>query len=55
VATLPSLTTAGNFDCGVVLLDPRDAAGLVQHGKQLYPATRKLETPEAVQALSVLR
>lgn len=55
VATLPSLTTAGNFDCGVVLLDPQDAVGLVQHGKQLYPATRKLETPEAVQALSVLR
>jgi len=55
VATLPSLTTAGDFDCGVVLLDPQDAVGLVQHGKQLYPATRKLETPEAVQALSVLR
>jgi hypothetical protein len=55
VATLPSLTTAGNFDCGVVLLDPQDAVGLVQHGKQLYPATRKLETSEAVQALSVLR
>jgi transcriptional regulator with XRE-family HTH domain len=55
VATLPSLTTAGNFDCGVVLLDPQDAVGLVQHGKQLYPATRKLETPEAIQALSVLR
>jgi hypothetical protein len=55
VATLPSLTTAGNFDCGVVLLDPRDAVGLVQHGKQLYPATRRLETTEAVQALLVLR
>jgi transcriptional regulator with XRE-family HTH domain len=55
VATLPSLTTAGNFDCGVVLLDPHDAAGLVQHGKQLYPATRKLETTDAVQALSVVR
>jgi transcriptional regulator with XRE-family HTH domain len=55
VATLPSLTTAGNFDCGVVLLDPHDAVGLVQHAKQLYPATRKLETAEAVQALPVLR
>ena len=55
VATLPSLTTAGNFDCGVVLLDSRDAIGLVHHGKQLYPAARKLETVEAVEALPVLR
>jgi transcriptional regulator with XRE-family HTH domain len=55
VATLPSLTTAGNFDCGVVLLDSQDAIGLVQHGKQLYPGTRKLETAEAVEALPVLR
>lgn len=53
VVALPSVTTAGNFDTGVVLLDPHHAQGLVDHAKQLYPATRKLETPEAVHALAV--
>jgi transcriptional regulator with XRE-family HTH domain len=51
VVALPSISTAGNFDTGVVLLDPRHARGLVEHGKQLYPAARKLETPDAVRAL----
>lgn len=55
VAALPSLTTAGNFDCGVVLVDPNDAQGLVQHGKQLYPAATKLESLAAVRDLAVLR
>lgn len=55
VVMLPSLTTAGNFDCGVLLLDPSDAQSLVQHGKQLYPGMRKLETLDAVRELRVLQ
>lgn len=55
VVMLPSLTTAGNFDCGVLLLDPSDALSLVQHGKQLYPGMRKLETLDAVRELRVLQ
>jgi len=55
VVTIPSLVTAGNFDAGVVLAHPRQAWGLVQHVKQLYFAAEKLETPEAVRALQVLR
>ena len=55
VVTIPSLVTAGNFDTGVVLTHPRQAWGLVQHVKQLYFAASKLETPEVVRALQVLR
>jgi transcriptional regulator with XRE-family HTH domain len=55
VVTLPSVNTAGNFDTGVVLLNPRHAQGLVGHAKQLYPAARKLETPDAVRALGAAR
>jgi transcriptional regulator with XRE-family HTH domain len=55
VVMLPSLTTAGNFDCGVLLLDPSDAQGLVQHGKQVYPGMRKLESIDAVRQLRVLQ
>jgi transcriptional regulator with XRE-family HTH domain len=55
VVTIPSLVTAGNFDAGVVLTHPRQAWGLVQHVKQLYFAAEKVETPEAVRALQVLR
>ena len=55
VAILPSVTTAGNFDTGVVLLDPRHAQGLVQHAKQLYAGTKRLETRTAVEELTVQR
>jgi transcriptional regulator with XRE-family HTH domain len=55
VVTIPSLVTAGNFDTGVVLRHPRQAWGLVQHVTQLYFAAEKLETPETVRALQVLR
>jgi GntR family transcriptional regulator len=55
VVTLPSLTTAGNFDTGLVLDHPRDAQGLVQHAKTLYGGTTRLEDLDAVQQLPVLR
>ena len=55
VVILPSVNTAGNFDTGVVLLDPHHAQGLVQHAKQLYSGTKRLETREAVEKLAVQR
>jgi len=54
VVTVPSMVTAGNFDTGVVLGHPRQARGLVEHAKQLYPAAQRLETAQAVNALPVL-
>jgi hypothetical protein len=55
VVMIPSLTTAGALDTGVILLHPVQARGLVEHAKQLYAAAVKIESPAAVQALTILR
>ena len=55
VVTLPSFNTAGAFDSGLVLERPRDAQGLVQHGKALYAGSQRLEDVDTVKQLSVLR
>jgi hypothetical protein len=55
VAIVPSLVTAGSFDTGVVLTHSRQARGLVEHAKQLYPATHRLETADAIRAVPVHR
>jgi hypothetical protein len=36
-------------------LHPVQARGLVEHAKQLYAAAVKIESPAAVQALTILR
>jgi GntR family transcriptional regulator len=55
VVTLPSFNTAGAFDSGLVLERPRDAQGLVQHGKALYAGSKRLEDVDSVKQLAVLR
>ena len=55
VVTIPSLTAASNFDTGVVLTHPAQARALIEHAKQLYAGSAKLETPADVRALPVLR
>jgi transcriptional regulator with XRE-family HTH domain len=55
VVTIPSLTAASNFDTGILLAHPLQARALVEHAKQLYAGSRKLETLAAVEALTVLR
>jgi hypothetical protein len=55
VVTIPSLTAASNFDTGILLSHPLQARALVEHAKQLYAGSRKLETLAAVEALPVLR
>jgi hypothetical protein len=49
------LTAASNFDTGIMLAHPIQARALVEHAKQLYAGSTKLETLAAVQALPVLR
>jgi len=55
VVALPSTTTVGNFDTAIVFEDPRDAQGFIQHARELYAGTQRLEGPDAVQQLPVLR
>jgi hypothetical protein len=55
VVTIPSLTAASNFDTGIVLAHPAQARALIEHAKQLYASSTKLETLAEVQALPVLR
>lgn len=51
---IPSLTSHEAFDCGIVL--GADAAQrLLDHGRQAYAAARKVETPQEVVGLEVLR
>jgi hypothetical protein len=44
-----------HFDTGIVLAHPLQARALVEHAKQLYAGSAKLETLAAVEALPVLR
>jgi hypothetical protein len=53
VLGIPSLVTAGNFDSAVVFCCPHEAQGFVQHVKQVYAGTRRLESQEAVEELMV--
>ena len=54
VIPVPSLTSHEAFDCGIAL--GADAAvRLLDHGRQAYAAARKVETPEHVAGLDVLR
>jgi hypothetical protein len=55
VVTIPSLTAASNFDTGILLAHPLQARALVEHTKQLYAGSAKLETLTAIEALPVLR
>ena len=55
VITLPSFNTAGYFDTGLVLDRAEDARGLVQHAKELYFASKRVETVDEAEALQVLR
>jgi hypothetical protein len=54
VTPIPSLTSAEAFDSGV-LLGAAPAARLVDHVRQCYAASRRIETVAAVTALPVLR
>ena len=50
MVTIPSLTAASNFDTGILLAHPLQARALVEHAKQLYAGSAKLETLAAVEA-----
>lgn len=51
---IPSLTSAEAFDSGV-LLGMMAARRLLDHGRQAYAAARRVETPEQVTELTVIR
>ena len=51
---IPSLTSAEGFDCGVVL-GAVAARRLLDHGRQAYAASRRVESSDLVAALSVIR
>lgn len=51
---IPSLTSAEAFDSGV-MLGPAAAMRLLDHGRQVYAAARRVETPGQVAALDVIR
>ena len=54
VIPIPSLTSHEAFDCGIAL--GADAAlRLLDHGRQAYAAARKVETPQDIAGLDVLR
>lgn len=54
VIPIPSLTSHDAFDCGISL-GAEAALRLLDHGRQAYAAARKVETPDDVAALGVLR
>jgi len=53
VVVLPSATSPGNFDTGLVVTDGEYLRGLLLHGKALYSKVR-LETASAIHGLEVL-
>lgn len=54
VVPIPSLTSADAFDSGI-MLDAVPAGRLLDHGRQVYAAARRIETLQSVQALDVVR
>lgn len=54
VVPIPSLASHEAFDSGVVF-GPAVAARLVDHGRQVYAAARKIETPGQVRDLRVIK
>lgn len=51
---IPSLTSAEAFDSGVAL-GPAAAGRLLDHGRQAYAGARRVETPQRVAELKVIR
>jgi hypothetical protein len=51
---IPSLTSAEAFDPGMAL-GPLAARRLLDHGRQAYAASRRVESPDLVAALEVIR
>ncbi|HET9896706.1 MAG TPA: helix-turn-helix transcriptional regulator [Streptosporangiaceae bacterium] len=51
---IPSLTSAEAFDSGMALGGPA-ARRLLDHGRQAYAASRRVESPERAAALDVIR
>jgi len=51
---IPSLTSAEAFDSGMALGGPA-ARRLLDHGRQAYAASRRVESPELAAALDVIR
>lgn len=51
LTVIPSLVAAGNYDTAVVFRTRERARLFVEHGRQLYAASRKVETVEAVRDL----
>ena len=51
---IPSLTSAEAFDSGV-LLGTAAAGRLLDHGRQAYAGARRIETPQLVGELEVVR
>lgn len=51
---IPSLTSAEAFDSGV-MLGPAAARRLLDHGRQAYAGARRVETPQQVGELDVIR
>lgn len=54
VVPIPSLTSLEAFDSGISL-GGAEASRLLDHGRQAYAAARRIETPDAVHALDVVR
>jgi hypothetical protein len=55
VIVLPSLTSTGNYDTGLVVSDPVAAGRYVDHVRQAYIGSRHMNSRAAVSALDVLR
>ncbi len=51
---IPSLTSAEAFDSGVAL-GTAAARRLLDHGRQAYAAARRVESPQQVAELAVIR
>jgi hypothetical protein len=55
VIVLPSLTSTGNYDTGLVVSDPSVAGRYIDHVRQAYIGSRHLTSRAAVSTLDVLR
>jgi len=54
VVPIPSLTSAEAFDSGVTV-SAVPASRLLDHGRQVYAAARRIETPELIESLGIVR